>query len=126
MNRDETTKLLEILCGNYNKKIVDPKATVNAWEMTLGAFSAEAVYKAARLHMSESKYWPNPADIREKIVKAKIVYDGPPLNALPPQRAQALDEAVKIWEPYLDAIWDECLALELEGKEYLRQKGRER
>lgn len=99
MNRNEITKLLEILVTNYGKKVTDPKTMADSWEMILGSYSAEAVFKAARLHMVESKYFPNPADIRERIPKAQLVYNSPMLPAL----GTGEDDAKK-WEPFIDAF----------------------
>ena len=85
MTRDETIKLLMTLSVNYPqaaKAIKNPKETAVVWEMNLGEFPAEAVYKAARLHMSTSKYFPNPADIREKITRAKLIYTEPELKEI--------------------------------------------
>lgn len=98
MNKNEISKLLEILVANYNTRVKDPKTMVETWELQLGAFSAEAVYKAARLHMAESKYFPNPADIREKIVKASLIYDRPTAPAI-----GAGDNSAK-WEPFINAF----------------------
>ena len=78
MTRDEITSLLEMLVANYpNTKIRDPKATADAWEMTLGMYQAESVFKAARYHMDTSSFFPTPADIKKKMVKAKLIYDEP-------------------------------------------------
>lgn len=74
MTRDEITKLLEFLTTNYNKKITDPKGLADSWEMALGSFSADAVFKAARLHMETSPFFPTPADIRKNIVRATVAY----------------------------------------------------
>lgn len=85
MTREETAKLLKILASAYPNtmsKITDPESMIIAWEMTLGDFSAEAVYKAARLHMETNKYFPAPSDIRDNIVRAQIVYQPTILNAL--------------------------------------------
>lgn len=98
MNRDETSKLLEILVGNYNKKVTDPATMVETWELALGCFSAEAVYKAARLHMETSKYFPNPADIREKIVRASLIYQAPTAAAI------GAGDTGADWEPFINAF----------------------
>ncbi len=75
MERKEIVELLKIVSANYpHAKISDPKAMVSAWELILGDYSAEAVYKAARLHMETNKYFPSPSDIRDNIVRAQIVY----------------------------------------------------
>ena len=77
MTRNEIIDLLDILSASYPyaaKSIANPKALITAWEMTLGEFSAEAVYKAARLHLETNKYFPSPSDIRDNIVRAQIAY----------------------------------------------------
>ena len=77
MNREETIKLLAILSSAYpyaSKEIKDASALATAWEMALGEFSAEAVYKAARLHLETNKYFPSPSDVRDNIVRAQIAY----------------------------------------------------
>jgi hypothetical protein len=55
-------------------KIKDPSALVSAWEMTLGDFSAETVYKATRYHLETNKFFPSPSDIRDNIVRAELIY----------------------------------------------------
>lgn len=77
MSREEVIKLLGILYSAYpyiKDKVNDPEAMVNTWEMCLGDFSAESVYKAARLHMNTNRFFPTPADIRSNIVRAEMVY----------------------------------------------------
>ena len=82
MTREEIIRLLKVISDNYNVKIADPKGKASAWEMQLSDYSAESVYKAARLHMSTSKYFPSPADLINNIVRAEIIYSGPPVNAI--------------------------------------------
>ena len=98
MTRDEITKLLELVSANYPQvRIKDPKLTVDSWEMQLGGFDTESVYKAARLHMATSKFFPSPADITEKMVKAKILYSESIVTALPtpaPVEEEKLNEWV--------------------------------
>ena len=75
MYRDEIIKLLEILSNAYpNTKIRNAGSMASAWEMTLGEFSSEAVYKASRYHMETSKFFPTPSEIRDAIVRAELVY----------------------------------------------------
>ena len=77
MSREEVIKLLGILYSAYpyiKDKVNDPEAMVNTWEMCLGDFSAESVYKAARLHMNTNRFFPTPADMRSNIVRAEMVY----------------------------------------------------
>ena len=107
MTREETIKLLAMVRANYpNVKISDPAATATAWEMALGGYTAEAVFRAARLHMTTSKFFPTPADILDKIVRQEIVYNGPLLKTIPAPKPKALvtdipDENV---EEYLEAF----------------------
>ena len=75
MTREEIIKLLDIVSATYpHAKIKDPSALVSAWEMTLGDFSAESVYKATRYHLETNKFFPSPSDIRDNIVRAEMVY----------------------------------------------------
>ena len=95
MTRDEITSLLEMLVANYpNTKIRDPKATADAWEMTLGMYQAESVFKAARYHMDTSAFFPTPADIKKKMVIAKLIYDEPPKVTAIPSPKSVSDEKV--------------------------------
>ena len=78
MNREETIRLLGILSNAYpNTNINDASSMASTWEMCLGEYPAEQIYKAARLHMETSKFFPTPAEIREKIVRAELVYRTP-------------------------------------------------
>ena len=102
MTRDEITKLLEMLAANYpHVKIKSAKKTVDSWEMTLGMFQAEAVYKAARLHMDTSAFFPSPAEIRKLMVKAKLIYDEKPKVTAIPSTTSVTDE--KMLE-YIEAV----------------------
>ena len=97
MNREETIKLLAILSSAYpyaSKEIKDASALATAWEMTLGEFSAETVYKAARLHMETNKYFPSPSDIRDNIVRAELAYKPTIPNAIE-SRANNSEETEK-------------------------------
>ena len=83
MTRDEIIKLLAIVFATYpHAKIKDPSALVSAWEMTLGDFSAESVYKATRYHLETNKFFPSPSDIRDNIVRAEMVYRPSITNAI--------------------------------------------
>ena len=107
MTRDEITKLLEFLTTNYNKKITDPKGLADSWEMALGSFSAEAVFKASRLHMETSPFFPTPADIRKNIVRASVAYAEEPKS---PARLTSISGAEPIEDEklieWLDAFCD--------------------
>ena len=98
MERKEIVELLKIVSAAYpHTKIADPKVMVTNWEMTLGEFSAESVYKAARLHMETNKYFPSPSDIRDKIVRAQIAYTNSIPNAIEATSNKDYDE-------YLDKL----------------------
>lgn len=125
MNREETLRLLSILMANYPNatgKIKDAAQTADAWEMTFGKVETEKVYKAARLHMETSKFFPTPADILEKITRAGILYDTNP-NALkaPAKRSSIIPEGMTEDE-YLNSIIQAQIELETElngsGNEY--------
>ena len=78
MNREEIINLLEVVTSAYpHAKIKDAGAMVTAWELVLGEYSAEAVYKATRLHISTNKYFPSPSDIRDNIIRADLIYNVP-------------------------------------------------
>lgn len=75
MNKKEATKILAILKANYtHEKIENAEATVSAWVLNLGNYSAIDVFNAARLHMETSSFFPNPADIKKKMERAKLIY----------------------------------------------------
>ena len=84
MTKTELAKVMAILRANYtNVKIEKPEAMINAWLMTLGEFSAEAVLKAAELHMATSKFFPTPAELRKNITHNRIALEPPKPLALP-------------------------------------------
>jgi len=99
MTREEIIRLLKVISDNYNVKIADPKGKASAWEMQLGDYSAESVYKAARLHMATSQYFPSPADLINKIVRAELVYSGTPINGIEAHSSRNKEE-----DEYLDAF----------------------
>ena len=75
MTEKETAQILAIVRTAYpNVKIENPAGMVKVWHMILGEYSSEEIFNAAKLHISISKYFPTPADISEKIVRAEIVY----------------------------------------------------
>ena len=81
MSEKECAQILSIIRTAYPAvKIENAKGMVQAWLMSLGEFSANSVMKAARLHMETSKYFPTPAEIREKIVRAELIYNGSDLD----------------------------------------------
>lgn len=99
MDKTELVKILAILRSNYpNVKIEKPDAMVNTWMLTLGPFDAEAVRKSAELHMSTSKFFPTPAELRNNITRAKILTE-PPKAALPKPKTDKARE-----DYYLDEL----------------------
>lgn len=99
MSREEIIKLLKMLNACYpNTKVNDPALTATAYEMVLGEYPAEDVYKAARLYMSsETRFFPSPGVLLKNVQKAKIIYDTPVMALEPPKDDPRLDE-------YLDAL----------------------
>lgn len=68
MTREALSKLLEYLIAVYpNTKIADPKKMLDIWEMEFAEEDAERVFRAARLHMSTSRWMPKPSEIKEKM-----------------------------------------------------------
>ena len=93
MNKTELAKVMAILRANYpNVKIEKPEAMINAWLMTLGEFSTEAVMKAAEVHMATSKFFPTPAELRKAITHHRIMLAPPKVTALPPTEADKARE----------------------------------
>lgn len=83
MTKSELTQILAILRTNYPLfKPEDPKAMVEVWYMSLGEFSSEAVLESAKSHMMHSRFFPTPAELRENIVRHKIVLNPPKPKAL--------------------------------------------
>ena len=83
MTKSELTQILAILRSNYPMiKIENPKTMVETWYVTLGEFSGEAVLESAKCHMAHSKFFPTPAELRENIVRHKIITNQPRPKAL--------------------------------------------
>ena len=75
MTKKETAQVLAIIRAAFpNVKIEDAAATCQSWYMELSDYSASSVIKAARLHISTSKFFPTVAEIKAKIVRAELVY----------------------------------------------------
>ncbi len=115
MTREEIIKLLAILSDNYNIKITNPAGKATAWEITLGPYSAESIFKAARLHMETNKYFPSPADLIEKITRSEVVYgDNSPIAINAPKVKTSMIPENMTEEEYLDHIWQDMVELENE------------
>lgn len=119
MTRKEIVELLKIVSASYpNAKIADPNTMVTTWEMMFGDLPADKVYKAARLHMENSKFFPTVADIKENLTKADMIYNTSALEA-PKHRRKPLVETPKGMtdeEHILGIVEDQMrLECELEG-----------
>ena len=75
MTREETIKLLQFLNGCYSKKIEDPRGMIDAFMMVFADADAGDVYKAARYHMTNNKFFPTPADLNNCMFRAKLLFD---------------------------------------------------
>lgn len=109
MDKKDMAKVLAILQTNYQKKIENTEATVGVWMMSLGEFSAEAVLNSAKLHMANSKFFPTPAEIRENIVRHKIVLEArtvPQLESGRRAKVTAIPDGMSEDE-FLDLFWEE-------------------
>jgi hypothetical protein len=75
MTRKEIAKLLEIIKAAYPYwKIDDAKATLDVWQMELGSYEAEQIYKSARYLIGHSTYIPSIAEIIKGINKGQLLY----------------------------------------------------
>ena len=116
MDKKDMAKVLAILQTNYQKKIENTEATVGVWMMSLGEFSTEAVLNSAKLHMASSKFFPTPAEIRENIVRHKIVLEAktvPRLESGQRAKVTAIPDGMSE-EDFLDSIIADQIALETE------------
>lgn len=69
---------MEKLWGNYPNYKGDPKETLESYERAFGNDNAGVVFKAARVHMDTSSFFPNPADIKKLYTRGEIVYGTAP------------------------------------------------
>lgn len=117
MTRKEMIDLLEIISAAYPYvKISDPASMVSAWLLVFGDQDAGAVYKAARLHIETSHFFPTPADINNLMVKAGSIYGSKPflpfepVNFEPQKVVLTTGGAMELAEKFngidlLDDIW---------------------
>lgn len=76
MKRNEIINLIKTLLGAYpNTKIDNPKGLVDSWEMMFGSEDAETVYKAARIHMKNCKWFPKPSEIKKYMGVAPYLFN---------------------------------------------------
>ena len=120
MTKSELTQILAILRSNYPMiKIENPKTMVETWFLTLGEFSGEAVLESAKCHMAHSKFFPTPAELRENIVRHKIITNQPKpkmleagkkakVTAIPDGMSESewLDEFIKAQIAWEDSFLD--------------------
>lgn len=109
MNRQETLQLLAVLSAYYNIKVQDPSATATTWERVLEGYSAEAITKAAQLHMSTSKWskLPTPAELIKLIPKAELIARSEQAVLEPPKRAKVTAIPGGMTEDeFIDALWN--------------------
>ena len=125
MNRDQITDLLEMVSTAYpNAKIKDPARMVSVWEMTFGEYDAETIYKAARLHMKENKYFPTPADIIEKIARADLLYSEAPQARIEAPTSSYVEDMINIDGVIEDIFNDEPSEECLKCKKYSKCYGK--
>lgn len=107
MNKRETVQILAILKTAYPYfKPDNADALAEAWLLGLGDYSAVAVTRAARLHMETCKFFPTIADIRDKILRAEIVYSSSEIDH---DRLQAGAKALEDPDNKKQAATDEYL-----------------
>lgn len=76
MKRNEIINLIKTLLGAYpNTKIDNPKGLVDSWEMMFGSEETETVYKAARIHMKNRKWFPKPSEIKQYMGIAPYMFN---------------------------------------------------
>jgi hypothetical protein len=105
MTREETLKLLEFLYGVYPnpKKTVTAAETANAWSLIFQDEPAANVYRAARLHIQRSPYFPTISDINDCMQRAVMLYDIRAAEALPAPDPQ---EAGQDQTTDIDELWE--------------------
>lgn len=114
MTREEIIKLLDVVSATYpHAKIKDPSALVSAWEMTLGDFSAEAVYKATRYHLETNKFFPSPSDIRDNIVRAELIYRPTIPNAIESRTSDYYEKNLDLFCQWIGFGYEEDDTVEL-------------
>lgn len=76
MTREEVIRLLKAISNAYpNQKTGDAKGTVDWWEAEFSGEEARVVYKAAKIHIDNSPYFPAPANIRRLLSRASLLIE---------------------------------------------------
>lgn len=68
MTRQECARLLAIAAAGYDQPVGDPDSLVAAWHMVLDDVPPDAAATALKEHMRENKWFPKPAEIRQRVV----------------------------------------------------------
>lgn len=75
MTYEETKSLLKLFFDTYpNVKISNPEQMVSTWHFVLKDYDLESIRNAVRLHITESKFFPTPADITSRIMRGNMLY----------------------------------------------------
>ena len=79
MTREEVKGVLAICFDTYpTKKISNPEHTIEIWYEVLGGYDLDTVLKAVKLYISESAFFPTPADIKNRLFRANLIYGNAP------------------------------------------------
>ncbi len=104
MNRQETLQLLAVLSAYYNIKVQDPSATATTWERVLKDYPADAITKAAQLHMDTSQWTrlPTPAELIKLIPRADLIARSERMALEAPKKKAKVSEITKKEDKFLD------------------------
>ena len=93
MNRQETLQLL-----------ADPSATATTWERVLKDYPADAITKAAQLHMDTSQWTrlPTPAELIKLIPRADLIARSERMALEAPKKKAKVSEITKKEDEFLD------------------------
>ena len=123
MTREQTIQLLQFLKGTYPYcKIEDPRGMVEAWMLAFCDDDAHEVYKAARLHMSKKKFFPSPAEIKENMTRARLLYDIPEPKRIASETAKQLPSGQEE-EMSVEDLWEWIVEDHKKGLYKVEQKG---
>lgn len=97
MTREEIITLLKYVRNAYpNQKIENGKGIVDIWEMAFGSEDARIVYRAARLHIEKSPFFPAPSNVKELMSRAEMIL------GIEAEKSNAKIEAPKTMLTYTD------------------------
>jgi len=75
MTQQEVKRLLRLFFDTYpNAKISNAEQMISTWYFVLKDYELDGVLNAARLHISESRFFPTPADITSRIMRGNMIY----------------------------------------------------